>query len=214
MVLDSWGLSGWFFFLCLNQWSLPQNTPWQLDTPAVHGSHDDYTLDLSIFPCWKEHTRKLWKNHLTIWLVIKQKPPKFHFGDEIQACFGSLRHDFKGSCMGTGSALCFQSHAKGKEAQWLSQSEPSLTAGVPEALFWDTAAPPLVSEGVREAGMQENGNPSMDGGDTIEMSPMGVEGTHSGQGHITRDKKDSTAIGSLWETTATGSPHHTQALWG
>lgn len=98
--------------------------------------------------------------------------------------------------------------------QWLSQSEPSLTAGALAALFWDTAGSSLVSEDVSEAGMQENGNPSRDGGDTIEMPPMGVEGTHPGQGHISRDKEDPTATWSLWETMATGSLYHTQTLWG
>lgn len=104
--------------------------------------------------------------------------------------------------------------SKGKAAQWPPQSEPSLTAGVPAALSWDTAGPSGVAGDVREAGMQENGNSSRDGGDTIEMAPMGVEGTDSGQGHTTRDKEHSTATWTLWETVATASPHHTPALWG
>lgn len=103
--------------------------------------------------------------------------------------------------------------SEAKEAQWLPQREPSLTAAVPAALFWDAAGPSLVAEDVREAGMHENGDSSGDGGDAIEMPPMSVEGTHR-QGHMARDKEDSTAAWSLWEIMATGSPYHTQALGG
>lgn len=69
---------------------------------------------------------------------------------------------------------------KGKEAQWLSQSRPSLTAADLAALSWDTAGLSLVPEDVKEGGMQENSNSSRDGGDTIEMPWAGVEGTHPG----------------------------------
>ena len=39
----------------------------------MNGSYDDYTLDLLIFPCWKEHGRKLWKNHGFVHNLIVNK---------------------------------------------------------------------------------------------------------------------------------------------